>query len=78
MNYNKKKYAYNNEYKKLNYKRIPFDVPIPDYERIKNAATILNQSVNGFIKDCIFAKIADMEKAGIISGKADPGETKPE
>lgn len=77
MNYNEKKYNYNNEYKKRNYKRIPFDVPIPDYERIKNAATILNQSVNGFIKECISFRLSELEKAGTISGKADPPENKP-
>lgn len=78
MNYNEKKYNYNNEYKKRNYKRIPFDVPIPDYERIKNAAVISKQSVNGFIKDCIFLRLSELEKTGTIPGKAETDSNRTE
>lgn len=78
MNYSQKKYEYNQQYSKNNYKRVPLEIAFSDYAKVKEAAIIMNQSVNGFIKDCIFAKIADMEKAGIILGKADPGENKPE
>ena len=45
--------AYLLEYNKKNYKRVPFDVKIEDYERIKAHAESVNETVNGFIKRAI-------------------------
>lgn len=78
MNYSRKKYEYNQQYSKNNYKRIPLDVTLSDYSRIKSACNFLEMPVNTFIKDCVFSRLTELEKAGIIPGKADPGENKPE
>lgn len=52
---NKKRY--NIEYKTKNYKRVPFDVPVAEYDRIKGAATERGETVNGFIKKAIDMRI---------------------
>lgn len=41
------------KYKAANIKRIPLDVQIEDYERIKAAAEQANQRVNAYIKEAI-------------------------
>ena len=48
-----KKAAYNAEYKKKNYKRVPLDLSIDKYNQIKSASDDLGESVNGFIKKSI-------------------------
>lgn len=48
---NKRKYIH--EYSKRNYKRVPLDVRPEQYDRIKNTADQLGESVNGFIKTAI-------------------------
>lgn len=47
----RKEYLY--EYQKAKLKRIPLDVPISDYEKIKQHAEEKSESVNGFIKRAI-------------------------
>lgn len=76
--YSEKKREYNIKYQKEKMKRIPLDVQLSDYERIKTACDFLEMPVNTFIKNCVFSRLTELEKAGIIPGKADPGETKPE
>ena len=79
--YSEKKREYNIKYQKEKMKRIPLDVQLPDYERIKSACDFLDLPVNTFIKECIFSRLTEMEKAGIIPVKeaaTDPAETKPE
>lgn len=68
MKYSEKKYKYNNEYRRKNYKRIPLDVQLSEYDTIKTAADKIGKPVNGFIKECIREKIDSMQQAGIISG----------
>ena len=51
MSDKRKEYLY--EYQKTKLKRIPLDVTISDYERIKSHADKQGESVNGFIKRAI-------------------------
>ena len=51
MSDQRKEYLY--KYQKDKLKRIPLDVPIPDYEQIKAHAETRKESVNGFIKRAI-------------------------
>ncbi len=53
----KAKTKYQLQYAKDNYKRIPLDVRIEDYERIKQASEKANESINGFIKKAINNRI---------------------
>ena len=48
-----KKTQYDIEYAKTNLKRIPLDVKLADFERIKAAAESAGESVNGYIKKAI-------------------------
>ena len=52
----RKAYLYN--YHKDKLKRVPLDMPISDYERLKARAEALGLSVNGYIKSAIAEKIA--------------------
>lgn len=47
----RKAYLYN--YHKDKLKRVPLDMPISDYERLKACAEALGLSVNGYIKQAI-------------------------
>lgn len=53
MTYNEKKKAYNQEYTKAHYKRIPLEVQHSKYDEIKAAADSCNEKVNEFIKKSI-------------------------
>lgn len=68
MTYNPKQAQYTIKYAKNNLKRIPLDVQISDYETIKQAAEKAGLSVNGFIKQAVFDKIASG------NNKTDPPE----
>lgn len=68
MTYNPKQAQYTMKYAKNNLKRIPLDVQISDYETIKQAAEKSGLSVNGFIKQAVFDKIASG------NNKTDPPE----
>ncbi len=52
-----KKIQYVTEYKKANYKRIPLDVSYEKYEEIKAASDGAGESVNGYIKKAIDARL---------------------
>ena len=71
MTYNPKQAQYTMKYAKNNLKRIPLDVQISDYETIKQAAEKAGLSVNGFIKQAVFDKIASETTEEI---KPDPPE----
>ena len=68
MTYNPKKKAYNQQYTKENYKRVPLDIQKSDYDKIKAAADTTGTTVNGFIKECIREKLESLQHSGIISG----------
>ena len=51
------------KYKQANYKRIPLDVPKPEYEKIKAHSEALGSSVNGFIRRAI-SETMERDKAG--------------
>ena len=57
----KNKSDYRIQYAKDNYKRIPLDVRIEDYEKIKKASQKANESINGYIKKAVSDRI-DKEK----------------
>lgn len=56
-NAQKNKIEYIKKYAKNNYKRIPLDVRIEDYEEILTASKKVNESVNGYIKKAIKDRI---------------------
>lgn len=47
------KTSYQRDYRKKKLKRVPLDIPMEDYEIIKNHADTRKESVNGFIKRAI-------------------------
>ena len=55
MTQERKEYLYNYQKEKL--KRVPLDMQLSDYERLKEAATRADQTVNGYIKQAIAEKI---------------------
>ena len=57
-----KKTKYDIEYAKTHLKRIPLDVTKEKYQEIKNTATEVDESVNGFIKKAIDLRIKDIKK----------------
>ena len=52
-----KKAAYDIEYKKKNLKRVPLDLQLSDYDRMKETAGAMGMTVNGFIKQAIKEKM---------------------
>ena len=56
------KSAYNVQYAKEKLKRIPLDVTKEKYEEIKLAAEATGESVNGFIKAAIDARLSGYNK----------------
>lgn len=55
MTQERKEYLYNYQKEKL--KRVPLDMQLSDYERLKEAATRADQTVNGYIKQAIAEKM---------------------
>lgn len=47
----------NLKYAKKHLKRVPLDMQLSDYERLKDTATRAGQTVNGYIKQAIAEKI---------------------
>ena len=56
MSANRNEYMY--KYAKKNLKRIPLDVQKEKYEEIQAAATAAGESVNGYIKKAIDARLS--------------------
>lgn len=57
MPYNEKKKQYNADYIKKNIKRVPLNVQNDFYDQIKEAAERSGESINGYIKKAIQARI---------------------
>lgn len=51
--YNKNRQKDIQAYNKSHYKRIPLDVPVDEYEAIKEASSTQNESVNGYIRKAV-------------------------
>ncbi|MCI5792919.1 MAG: hypothetical protein MR011_06620 [Lachnospiraceae bacterium] len=51
------------KYKEKNIKRIPLDVQLEEYDRIKAAASAAGESVNGYIKKAVDTRINSENKA---------------
>lgn len=63
MAYTESGYKAAKKYREAKIKRIPLDVQISDYERIKAAAESNGESVNGYIKRAIAQRMErDKEK----------------
>lgn len=56
-----KKTQYDIQYQKDHLKRIPLNVRLEEYEKIKEAAGALNEPVNTFIKKAIQDRINSIE-----------------
>lgn len=56
------KSEYQVEYAKKNLKRIPLDVTKEKYSQIKAAAVAAGESVNGYIKTAVDARLKSEEK----------------
>ena len=57
MAYNKAAYLASKKYKEKNIKRIPLDVQIELYQELLAAAQEKGESVNGYIKNAIRARL---------------------
>lgn len=53
MPYSEKKLAYNLEYSKRTYKRVPLDLTRQKYDEVKAAADAVGEPVNVYIKKAI-------------------------
>ena len=69
--YNEKSKLYRYQYERKKLKRVPLDMQMSEYDEIKQAAETANETVNGYIKKAIKARIA-AEKAD--TSKTDPPE----
>lgn len=69
--YNEKAREYRYKYEKEKLKRIPLDVQLSEYETIKTAALAAGETVNGYIKTAIRARLAagaDVAGPGVVDG----------
>ncbi len=57
MTYSENKKKYNIAYAKQNIKRVPLDMQISKYEKLKEAAAAAGETVNGYIKTAIDMRI---------------------
>ena len=71
MTYSKQGYAASVKYKAEKIKRVPLDMQISFYDEIKAAADQAGESVNGFIKAAIRARLAAVP-AGAVPVPAAP------
>lgn len=63
--YNEASYKASQKYRAAKIKRIPLDVQVTDYDKIKSHANERGETVNGFIKRAIDHQIEqDKEEAG--------------
>ena len=57
MTFNQTEYTL--KYAKEKYKRVPLDLKLEDYDKVKDHAETMNESINGFIKRAINETIAN-------------------
>ncbi len=60
MSYTKGSYESSKKYKEKNIKRVPLDMQIDMYEKLKQAAETNGETVNGFIKKAIAERLRDV------------------
>lgn len=53
MPYNEKKLAYNTDYTKTHYKRVPLNLTFDKYNEVKAAAEAAGEPVNRYIRNAI-------------------------
>lgn len=56
----KERREYLNTYRKDKLKRVPLDLKIEDYEKLKEAAAKAGETVNGFIKKAIAERMSHL------------------
>ena len=71
---NLKKQKYDIEYAKNNLKRVPLDLKIEKYNKIKAHAEKQGESVNGFIKRAIDETIERDDDYAVLSGVSEISE----
>ena len=69
MAYDAKSYAASNKYKAAHIKRIPLDMQITDYDKLKAMAARHGETVNGFVKAAIRERL---ERLQTMHGGGDP------
>jgi hypothetical protein len=57
MPYTEQGYQASKKYKAGKIKRVPLDMQISDFERVKEAAAAVGETVNGYIKKAIFDRL---------------------
>ena len=57
MAYTEQGYQASKKYKSEKIKRVPLDMQIADYERVKAAADAVGETVNGYIKRAIAERL---------------------
>jgi len=58
-----------NIYKKRTYKRVPLELKIADYERLRAAADARGETVSGFIKRVLAEHIGDAADRDGVGGR---------
>ena len=58
-----------NTYKKRTYKRVPLELKIADYERLRAAADATCETVSGFIKRVLAEHIGDAADRDGVGGR---------
>lgn len=75
MAYNEKRKQYRYRYEKEHLKRVPLDMPIEDYERIKRIASYVGEPVNRYIKRAVAQRLSkdflDLYDAAEAAGKTE-------
>lgn len=56
----KERREYLNTYRKDKLKRVPLDLKIEDYEKLKEAAAKAGETVNGFVKKAIAERMSHL------------------
>lgn len=67
MPYSEASYKASQKYRANNIKRVPLDMQIADYEKLKAHAEAHSESVNGFIKRAVFETMERDETASLPS-----------
>ena len=72
---NKKKYSI--EYQKTHLKRVPLDMQLSDYEKLKRHTEVTSETVNGFIKRAISETMERDIITGLGSSEASSASSAP-
>lgn len=68
------KKSYDEAYKKKNLKRVPLDMQLWQYDRLKAAASAAGESVNGYVKKAIAMRMSADHFDGAAGSPDSDGE----